>query len=41
MTPKRYEALPWIIILLCALAILAFLSWRGWDNGSDLREVTP
>lgn len=39
MTPKHYEALPWIIILLCALAVLAFLSWLGWDGWSDLREA--
>ena len=40
MTPKHYEALPWIIILITALLVLAFLSWLGWDHWSDLREVT-
>jgi hypothetical protein len=36
MTPRRYEALPWIIIFITALLVLAFLSWLGWDQWSDV-----
>ena len=39
MTPKHYEALPWILIFITALLVLAFLSWLGWDRWSDLHEV--
>jgi hypothetical protein len=39
MTPRHYEALPWIIIFITALLVLAFLSWLGWDGWSDLREA--
>ena len=35
----RYEVLPWIIIFITALLVLAFLSWLGWDSWSDLREA--
>ena len=33
MTPKYYEVLPWIIIFITALLVLAFLSWLGWVVG--------
>ena len=33
---SRYEVLPWIVILLCALAVLAFLGWLGYDNWAEL-----
>jgi len=35
MTSRHYEALPWIIIFIVAMLVLAFLSWLGWDNWSD------
>jgi len=38
MTPRHYEALPWIIIFITALLVLAFLSWLGWDNWSEARS---
>ena len=44
MTPKHYEALPWIIIFITAMLVLAFLSWLGWDSWSDLQakaEASP
>ena len=40
MTPRHYEALPWILIFITALLVMGFLCWLGWDNWSDLREVT-
>jgi hypothetical protein len=41
MTPKHYEVLPWIIIVIVALVAMAVASWIGFDRWSDLREVTP
>ena len=35
MTPRHYTALPWIIIFITAMLVLAFLAWLGWDNWSD------
>jgi len=29
---RRYEVLPWIIIFIVAMLVLAFLSWLGWDR---------
>ena len=35
----RYEVLPWIIIFIVAMLVLAFLAWLGWDRWSDLQQA--
>lgn len=37
---RRYDVLPWIVILIAVLLVLAFLSWLGWDRWTDLHEAT-
>lgn len=36
MTPHLRETLPWIILLIIILLILAFLAWTGYDHWSDV-----
>ena len=33
---RRYDVLPWIIVLIVVLVIMAFLSWSGWDRWSEM-----
>jgi Na+/H+ antiporter NhaC len=40
MTPRHYEVLPWVLIFIVVVIVLLFLAWLGYDNWSDLREVT-
>jgi len=40
MTPQHYEALPWILIFITVMLVLALLCFIGWNGWSDLREVT-
>ena len=36
MNYHRYEVLPWIIIFVTALLILAFFAWLGFDGWKEL-----
>jgi hypothetical protein len=33
---RHYQALPWIMVFVVALLVLAFLAWLGYDNWSDI-----
>ena len=33
---RRYDVLPWIIVMIVVLLVLALLSWLGWDRWSEM-----
>jgi len=37
LSPQLRQALPWIIIFVIILLLLAFFGWIGYENWSELQ----